>query len=415
MGYGNQPALTAIEEGKDKQSLTTKPSGVDDVGWTHGAYSFEADIMSVPFISLGYDHFPGRDIQGDCRSYPPDLNCLPDPKIDRNLINVKSDMSEFCRESEMSYPDMSMRGLCYAIDENSSVPADCLMKKAVTSTDYGKSEAYKNFMPPRCENGTGYPIKAHGAEAKNNRISRFQTSGKFSSGCSTSLLPVVDNFGATGNKNDTNIVPLPFISPQKVDRNFLTLSVGGGPEIRPNSNFSTREIASKLEEVSSQCNNSIVGRCPKNPLSLTSLTNAGGLSSSACNSASRMPTHDEGGLIRDNGFRLNSIPFPGLQTPQANAGSKFSAKYYTSVFDPTPLSLPIGSTLISQPKCGTQPEITMSTYFASQPISQQQDYCGKNFMKVSSESSRNYLSHSHKQSSISHVQLGESYKSFLNI
>ncbi|KAH6781907.1 hypothetical protein C2S51_007200 [Perilla frutescens var. frutescens] len=459
MGCGNQPVFTALEEGKDERYLTNKPSGADGGGWTHGAYSFEEDIMSLPFISLGYDNFPGRNMQGDCYSYTPDLNCMTDPKIDKTLINIKSDMSEFCTEYEKPPPDLNMRGH----------GADCLMIPAVTSMDYGKSEIPMNFTPPRCESGSGYPIKAHGAEAQNSRTSRFRMSGQFSSSeSSTSLLPLVDNFGATGNEDDTNLVPLSSSSPQKIDRNFLTLGIGGGIGVRPNSNFSTREISNKLEEVSSECNNPIVGyypknplsiaqlaggdariqtnaggllrpgnhfsarkipckleevssqfnnsnigHCPKNPLSLNQFsggderiqTNAGGLSRPEGNLATRMSACVEGALIGDAGFRLNSIPFPGFQTLQANISSNNPSKCYTSVSEPTPLLLPSGSTLFSQPKCGSQPEIA-STCFVSQPISWQQDYSRRSSMKVLSESYRNHLSHRHKQSTVSHVQPG---------
>lgn len=424
-------------------------------------------------------------------------------------------MFEFCTEHEMLPPDLSMRGH----------GADVLMSPAVTSMDYGKSEIPMNFTPPRGEIGTGYPIKTHGADAQHSRISRFQMSGQFPpSKCSTSLLPLVDNFGATGNTNDINIVPLSSNSPHKVDRNFLTLGIGGGKEVRPNSNFSTREISNKLEEVSSQCNNPIAGHCQKNPSNLTQLvggdarfqsnagglsrpdsnfhdrklsnkleevssqfnnsiighwpknpmsliqlsggnariqpnagglsisnsdfhaqvtasrlegvsfqcntstvghypknplnlmqlaggsamiqTNAGGLSRPACNLASGMPTCVEGGLIGDAGFSLNSAPFPGLQKLQANIPS--NTPNCTSVSVSTTLSLPSGSTLFSQPKCSPQPEIA-STYFASQPISRQQDYSRNSSMKLSSESSRTYLPHRHKQSSIGHLQPGELY------
>lgn len=71
MGCGNQPVRTAMEEGKDECDLTNKPSGADGGGWNPGAYSFVDDIMSLPFVSLGYEQFPGRDIRGDCYSYAP--------------------------------------------------------------------------------------------------------------------------------------------------------------------------------------------------------------------------------------------------------------------------------------------------------------------------------------------------------
>ncbi|KAL0441740.1 UNVERIFIED_CONTAM: hypothetical protein Sradi_0112900 [Sesamum radiatum] len=274
-----------------------------------------------------------------------------------------------------------------------------------------------NFMPPRCEATTGYPIKAHGTEAKKIKISGPQMRAKYySSECNSSVLPLVDNFPVTGNKNDLNIVPLPFSSPQNVDGKFLTLGIGGGTEIRSNSKFSPREISSKLEDaVSSQCNSSLVGQSPLNPFSLAHLrgraariqTNAGRLSSSASNLVGRMSTSYGGGLIRDTSTRLNPMPFPSLQTPQATPQLNFSAKHDTSVFDLTPSSLPFRSTLISQPECVTlQPEITNFTNFASQSVPRQQNH-GRSSNNVSCESSRNYLCDRHRGSSISHAQLGE--------
>ncbi|KAK6147889.1 hypothetical protein DH2020_018801 [Rehmannia glutinosa] len=389
----NPPALTAAEEGQeegqDEDSVTSKPSGADDGGLSRGANSFGDDTMFSPFNSMGFAHFPRHDNQEDRRSYPPecknennrlclDLNRLTDSKTDANLIDVKSDMSEFNRESEMPCTEVSMRELCHAIDGNNSA--------------------------------AGYPIKAHGAQAK-NRTSRSRMSP---SGRGTSVLPLVDNFGVTGNNNDINIVPHPYGSSQNVDGNFLTLGIGGGTEIRSNSNFSTREITSNLEDtVFSPYNSSIVGQSPDNPFFSTGTapgmqTMAGGLSSSAL--AGRMPTRDEGGLYGDTSSRLNSIQFPGFQTPQANTQSSFSARYDTSVYDLTPSSLPSGSTLIPQPQRVTLntlgPQITRSTSFASQSISRQSQYCRRSSINASPESSRDYLSDRHRGSSISHAQLG---------
>ncbi|KAL8464518.1 hypothetical protein ACS0TY_034155 [Phlomoides rotata] len=408
MGCDNQPALTDIEKGisehsitskpKGEHPITSKPSGTDDCCWKLGAYGLS-----------------GPHIQGDFHSYPPDLNYMPDSKFDGDLINVKSEMSEFCRESEL-YPEVGMRGLDYAIDGSNFFPSDCLMNTDVNPMDYGKSEVYVNFMPPRHKINTCYPIKEHGAEAKNSTMSRIQRSGNFSSSeCSTSLLLPVYNFGKSVTKNDINIGPLSFSKPQNVDGNFLTLGIGSGTEVRPNNNFSTQEISSTLEKASSDSHSSdsFVRHCAKNPMNLTQLTgragriqtSAGGLSSSPCSLASRMPTRDECELIGDTRFRLNSVPSHGLQTPQANVQPNFSAKCFTSEFGLSPLSLPFGSSMISTPKHGTQPGL-MSAYFTSQLIPGQQDYCRESSMMVSSESSRNYTSHRHSQSSISHLQLG---------
>lgn len=370
MGCDNQHALIDIEKGKGERSttskpkgehpITSKPSGADDCGWNPGAYSVS-----------------GPNIQGDFHSYPQDLN-MPDSKFDGDLINVKTELSEFCRESEL-YPEVSTRGLDYAIDGNNLDPSNCLMNTDVNSADY------MNFMPLTYKISSCYPIREHGAEAKKSTMSRIQMSGNFpSSECSTSLLPLVYNFGKSVTKND----PLSFIKPQNVDGNFLTLGVGSGTEVRPNSKFSTREISSRLEKDSfdSHYSNSIIGHSPKNP-------------------AGRIQTRE---VIGDTGFRLNAVPSRGLQTQQANVQPKFPAKSFASEFGRSPLSLPFGSTVISTPKHGTQPG-SMPAYFASQPISRPQDYCRESSMKVPSESSRNYHSHRHNRSSISHLQLGESF------
>ncbi|KAL2242776.1 UNVERIFIED_CONTAM: hypothetical protein Sindi_0395600 [Sesamum indicum] len=425
MGCGNPPSATAPKEEQDKFSLTTKPIGADRGGQTHGANSFGADIMNFPFISLGYTHFAQHE--GDCLSYPEckngnnrlggyrNLNCL-NYKTDTNLMSVRSDMSDFHRESAISYPDSSINELCHATDRNNAIKSDSLMNTAFSSMDSHKTAVQMNFIPQRCEATTGYPIKAHGTEAKKVKISGSQMRGKYSSSeCSSSVLPLVDNFPVTGNKNDLNIVPLPFSSPQNVDWKFLTLGIGGGTEIGSNTIFSSREIASKLEDaVSSQSKSALVGQSPMNPFSLAHLTgraariqtNAGRLSSSASNLAGRISTSYGGGLIGDTSTR-NPMPFPSLQTPQAAPQLNFSAKHDTSVFDSTASSLPFRSTLISQPECVTrQPEITNSTNFASQSVSRQQD-CGRSSINISCKSSRNYLRDRHRGSSISHAQLGE--------
>ncbi|KAL1559041.1 hypothetical protein AAHA92_09430 [Salvia divinorum] len=420
MGNGIQPASAALEEGKDEHNLTNHPSGADDGSWTHGACSYEEEIMSLPFISLGYDQFCGRDILEDCYSYNPNLNCTADPKVDKNW----TDVSESCTKYEMLPPELSMRG----------DGADCLTTPAVTSMDYDEFDM--NLSPPTCETGTCYPMKNHGAEAQSSRIRRFQMSGQFSSS-SASLLPLVENFGARGNKNY---------------QDFLTLGTGNGREFRPNRHFSIREISNTLKEVSSQCNNPITGPHQKNlstqlagadarilthaggdagiqtsagelegfafqgnikdPLNIAHLegeaatvqlqTNAGGLSRSA---RSRMPTSIEDGLIGEAGFRLNSDPFPSLHTLQTNTPTKATSKCYTSVCQPSSIPLSSGCTLLSQPKCGSQPQI-MSTHLACQPISWQRDHSRKSSFNVPSKYSLHYNLDRDKLSSTSHVQPG---------
>ncbi|XP_047943491.1 uncharacterized protein LOC125190272 isoform X2 [Salvia hispanica] len=469
MGNAIQPVSAALEEGKDElnltnnpsaANLTNNPSGADGGSWTHGACSYEEENMSLPFNSLGYDQFSGHDIQEDCHSYNPNLNCTADPKVDKNW----TDMSESCTKYEMLPPELSMRG----------DGADCLTTSAVTSMDCGELDM--NLSPPMCETGAGYPIKNYGAEAQSSRISRFQMSGQFSSS-STSLLPLVENFGARGNKND---------------QGFLTLGTGGGREFRPNRNFSIREISNTLKEVSSQCNNPITGphqknlttqlasadarilthaggfsrsnstsyaprfpsedqevssrfndsnvkNFPKNASSLARLsggdagiqtsagelegfakdllniahlegeaatvqlqTNAGGLSRLT---HSRMPTSIEDRIIGETGFRLNSNPFPSLHTLQTNTPTTAPSKSYTSVCQPSSIPLSSGSTLPSQPKCGSKPQI-MSTHLACQPISWQQDHSRKNSINVPSIDSRHYNLDRDKLRSTSHVQPG---------
>lgn len=508
MGCGSQPAFTALEEGIDECSSTKKPSGANGGGWNHGDYSLEDDIMSC--VSLGYDQFPVRDTQDNGYSSIPDLNSIAEPKIDDTWNNIKSGFSEF------PHPELHMKG-----DGD-----EYLTSPAVLSTDYGKPNITMNFNPPRCENVTGYPIKVHGAEAQNSKISRFQMSEQFSSPrCSTSLLPLVDNLSALGDRNGTNIVPISSSSPQQIDQNFLTLGTGGGTKFRRNSMFSTREISSKLEEVSAaernypltvplqkdvagltqeavgdarirtqgcglrgpdsnlsarkvptksqeffsqfnnssfeccpknpvglaqfaggdarfqtntgglsisnssfsaqeiaaresegfsfQSNNSIVGHYPKNPLNLTQMvgragaiqTNPSELIRPAYDLMSSMSNGAEAGLIGDEGFRLNPNPFPGHHT-RTNIPSITPPEYYTSASEPTPMSLPCGSTLFSKPNSSSHPQAT-ATYLATHPISRQQDYLRKSSMNLSSESYRNYLSHMHKQSSAGHLQPGE--------
>ncbi|XP_041995526.1 uncharacterized protein LOC121745616 isoform X3 [Salvia splendens] len=475
MGNAIQPVSAALEEGKDEHNLTNNPSGADltnnpsgdnlnnnpsgadDGSWTHGACSYEEEIMSLPFNSLGYDQFCGRDIQEDCYSYNPNLNCTADPKVDKNW----TDKSESCTKYEMLPPELSMRG----------DGADCLTTSAVTSMEYGELDM--NLSPPMCETATGYPIKNHGAEAQSSRISRFQMSGQFSSS-STSLLPLVENFGARANKNV---------------QDFLTLGTG---EFRPNRNFSIQEISNTLKEASSQCNdpitgphqrnlttqlagadarilthaggfsrsnntsyapkfpsedqevssrfnNSTVKNFPKNASSLHRLSggdsriqtsagelegfakdllniahlegeaatvqlqpNAGGLSRLT---HSRMPTGIEDGVFGETGFRLNSDPFPSLHTLQPNTPTMAPSKCYTSVCQPSSMPLSSGSTLPSQPNCGSQPQIT-STHLACQPISWKHDHSRKNSINVPSISSRHYNLDRAKPRSTSHVQPG---------
>lgn len=421
MGCGNPPALTSMEEEQDKQSLSTKPSGADDSGQTHVA-NVGGDIMSFPF-SQGYAHFPRNDSQGDCRSYSPvwnnennrlcgymDTKCATNPESYANLVHADSVVSEFCTQSEMSSSDVSVRELCQTIAGNNTI----------SSSNYHESEFHKNIMPPMFETVTGYPIKAHGAEARNSRVSRspMTMSGNFSSSeCSTSALPLVDNFGVAGNKNDSNNVPLPSSSPQIVDGSFLTLGIGGSTDIRSNSNFSTQEIASKLEDaLPLQCNRSPFGQTPVNSSNLTQLMDraamtqidAGGLSSSGYNLTGRMSSNDKVGFGEDTSSRLNSALITGLHTPQSNTQSIFEERYDPSLFGPAPSSLPSRSSLITRPEYAAPsplaPEISEPIDSASQSMSR------KTSVNSSSESSKNHLSDRRRGSSINHAQLGELHR-----
>ncbi|KAG8379650.1 hypothetical protein BUALT_Bualt07G0111100 [Buddleja alternifolia] len=391
MGWIHPPGLATPVEGQ---------SGAADGGQTtHAANSFEADFMCLPFMSLGSAHFPQHDSRRDFQPYSSegenannrlsgymDLNRLADSNTDANMINVKSDSS------------------CHAIDRNNTVGADYLMNRASSSTDYLKSQVEMNFMPPRGETVSGYPMKACGAEAK---TIRSQMSGNFSSlGCGTSLSPLANNPEAI--RRDSTFSPFPS------DGNFLSLGIGGGTEIRPNSNFSNWEIATKLEEAFlSQSNSSLVRQSPKDPLSRPARiqNNVNGLSSSESNLVSRMSTCYEGGPIRDTNARLNSIPFPSWQTPQANIRPGFIATSDNFEFDQNP-SLPFPRNFPVHPECaasfplGTQP--TNPTYLASQSISNRQEgYHGDSYMNVSPQSSRKHFSERHRGSSISHAQLGK--------
>ncbi|KAL6584989.1 hypothetical protein OROMI_004278 [Orobanche minor] len=347
------PALTATEKRKDEESVTTQPRGDDDDGSSCFGNILGADFMFSPFNSPGFADVPRHDIQGDCHSHSPesknensrlclDLDCSTDFKTDANLMDVKN-------------------------GKNNTVASDCSI-----------NTSHMNFMPHWCEPVAGYPIKAHGPEAKSSRINRLPIS--CSSG--TSVLPLVGNFDVTGNNN----VPLPFSSPQNVDGNFLSLGIGGGStEIKSNSNFSTREIASKLQEtVSSQFNNSFsVGLSPIRPWNFTPLT---GLASGVQTDAGRLSS-----LVLASSSSSNPIQFAGLRTPQANPELSFSA----------PSGIPIvpQSGHVAQSPLG--PQITRP-----QVIPWQQQYNRRSSINASSESSRNYLSGMHRGSAISHAQLG---------
>lgn len=78
MGCGNQPVFTDLKEGKDECDLTNKPSGAGG-GYNPGTYSFLDDIMSVPFVSPGYEQFPACNIQGDFILIHLVLNCKLNP------------------------------------------------------------------------------------------------------------------------------------------------------------------------------------------------------------------------------------------------------------------------------------------------------------------------------------------------
>ncbi|GFP90026.1 hypothetical protein PHJA_001146400 [Phtheirospermum japonicum] len=277
-----------------------------------------------------------------------------------NSIDVKNDKSEFNRETDIAYPD-----------GNDNVTADCSMR----------------FMLPWCEPAAGYPIKSHGAEAKTSRISSNRS-------------PILGSFGVMGNNNDNDITvfPRPYISPRDVNGDFLSLGIGGGAEIKSNSNFSTREIASKLGDpvpVSSQCKSSIVGQSPTNTWNLDPFTglasgvqtNGGGLSSPALPGSSR----------------LNPIQFPGLEAHQAKPPFDNFVIDLTQPSSSSPSGIPV----IPQRGCVVQspmgPQISRPTSLASQ---RQQQYSRRSYVNASSESFRNNLSDSFNGSSISHAQLG---------
>ncbi|KAL9156522.1 hypothetical protein ABFS82_09G082800 [Erythranthe guttata] len=341
MGCGNPPALTDVEEGQERHSLTTKPSGADDSGRSHDSNT-GAD-MSFPF-SLNYPHFPVSNNENNILRGYTNSNCSTNSETNPNSINVENDKS------------------------------------------------------PSFATATGYPIKAHGAEARNSGISMPQMSGNFSA------LPLVDNFGGAGNKNNTNVAPPPFRFPQKVDGSFLTLGIGGSTEVRSNSKFSTREIASKLEDAD---NSSLIGRNLDNPLSITQLTG----------SEARVQTSGGGLLNNLSGegttSRLSSVAVPRLQNMQSNTVSNFTARRDASsvIGSSAPSSLPYRSNLISRPQYANLPawlvpETRNSAHFAGQPVTGIQDHLRQRPINVPSESSRNYLSDMQRGSSINHTQLG---------
>ncbi|KAL3613607.1 hypothetical protein CASFOL_042532 [Castilleja foliolosa] len=337
----NPPASTARKEGKDEDSVTNDG----------GPSSFGDDTMFSfsPFTSSGFL----------------DLNRSTDFNTGANSVDVNNVMSEFNREPDVSYPD-----------GNDNVTTDC-------ST---------SFMLPWCDPAASYPMKSHGAEARTGRIS-------------SNRLPISGNFGIMENynDNDTTIFPHPYISSRHVAGDFLSLGVGDGAEIKPNSDFSTQAIASKLENQvprSSQCKSSMVGQIPANTWNLDPFTGI----------ASGVRT-DGGGLSRPTlagSSSLNPIEFPGLEAQQANP------QYANFIIDSTQpaaaAASPSGIPVIHQRGRVSQrpigPQISRPTSLASQFMPRQQQYSRRSYMNASFESSRNNLSDSLEGSSISHAQLG---------
>ncbi|GER44062.1 2-isopropylmalate synthase [Striga asiatica] len=250
-------------------------------------------------------------------------------------------------------------------DGSNTVPADCLV-------NYPKLESHMNFMPQSCESAAGYPIRLHGTEARNRKISSLPISS------SPSL-----------ERDTSSYLPLLNSSQQIVDDDFLSLGIGGGMEIKSNSKFSTREIASQLKDpLSSQCMNPINAQSPMNSSSLTPFvgfqTDDGGLSSS-------LLSRDNGVLYGNTSSRINEIQFPGFQASQSNLQSNFLATYDDFGFNLDSSLLPSGIPVV--PQCGFVNQsplwtrIPTPTSFASQVNPLQQQYIRRSSINASSESS----------------------------
>ncbi|KAL2479034.1 uncharacterized protein Fot_48048 [Forsythia ovata] len=410
MGYGNPPALTDSVGERKELALASRPSGLTP----GGAYSSKPDLISFPYVSLPYAHFPRDDMRGTCQTYPPENgtennmigslmnpNGLANLQTDASLRNVGNNVSNFPRVSQTSHSKMSTRELCQSIDGSNMVPAHCLMDGSVVSAEYQDSEVHMNFMPARGDASAGYSVSTQGREAKTGSRSRSQ---------------IIGNFPSLG------FSPIHFSYPGNVDGSFLTLG-RGNEETRSNSNFSTQDVPSKLEEALSFQHNSRVQETLQSSSSLppsagrtvSSQTDTGGSSSLAHNLSCQNFVCNEAGNIRGANSMLNAMTSPSLQTPEADMQGTFSTNFnmYSGCQGDLAVSpFPCSNTSIVHPECASVPALTSEsskpTLFGCQPISNQQhNYLRRSSMKVSLDSSVNSHLLRHQGSSIKHAQLGK--------
>ncbi|XP_073040044.1 uncharacterized protein [Primulina eburnea] len=384
MRFGDhQTTLTGPMEGHCELDLTIKPSGGADVGRTH----------------LDYVQFPRQGIEVTCQShqnkYDNESNVIVGSthfngsvsKTDANLIDVRNDAYKFLRVSEWSHP--------------------------AGNADYHKSQLGMDFTQIREETASYHLAGSCRPEAK---ASKSEMRGNFSnSGCRTSMLSPVETASEKGNENDVNATALGF---GIGDGSFLRLAIGGGPETRSNSNFSIREISSKLEEVgSSPHHNYHSQKTAGYPLNHAQSTdraarvqfNAGGLS----NMVSRTSTCEGGGLFTGANGLIGSNPCSSSQIPQVNVQRDFSfcADHSSGLrHDQNPLPLPYSRTFMSHPGYAVpsllESQLTKPTYFTSQSVSvQHQNYSGKSSINVSPESFSRFPIDWQRGNSVSHSQL----------
>ncbi|KAL2533975.1 Uncharacterized protein Adt_07326 [Abeliophyllum distichum] len=422
MGFGNPPALSSPLERHGDLAVTSRPSVADVTSKiTCGATISGADLMSFRYMSLPYSHSPRDDMQGTCRSYPLDCNTesimmdcfvnpsgLSNPQTNSNLINVRSNASKLPRVPEISHPEVSTR---QSIDGNNTITADCFMNGVVFSTDYQQHpEVNMTFMPVLGGVAAGDAMTTQGGELKASSLSRSQISGTVPNlGSSTSMLQRDESFGQFG-------------SPGKIDGSFLTLGTGANPETRVHRNFSTREIASKLDEVDSSKYNCHARQTTRNPLTRTEFagrtvsfqTNAGGLPSSSCNLGGQISSCNDVGIDRGHDTRPKSIPFFTFQSLQADKHRNHSVNSNRDSdfqVDMAPSLMPFGSTSISHPECTRRSalasESAKPTMFPNQSTPHHQQNCYvESSMRVSSESFMNFHRLQSQGSSIRHAQLG---------
>ncbi|XP_073018057.1 uncharacterized protein [Primulina eburnea] len=362
-----QPALTGPMEGHCELDLTIKPSGSTDVGQTHlDRVQFPRQGVEVTCQSNQnqYDHEPGMMVG---HAY---LNGSVVSKTDANTIDVRSDAYKFLIVSEMSHP--------------------------AGNAEYRNSQLCMNFTQIREETASNHLGGSYRPEANTNKS---QISGNFSnSGMRTSMLSHVGNATGNGNENHMNSGALQFGHPGIGDGSFLRLGIGGGMDTRANSNFSAREISSKLEEVdSSPHHNYLAQRTAGYHLNLAQSSgraarlqfNGGGLS----NVVSRTSTCEGGGLITGANGLIGSNPCASSQIPQVNIprNFSFSADHSSGLLqDHNPLPLPYSRTLMSHPGCAVpslmESQLPKPTYCTTQPVSAQQQNCsGKDSNHVSPE------------------------------